>query len=42
MNQKTKDRLINGLVILLFLVLLSGCVWLIVRAMTKWTIKGLG
>jgi hypothetical protein len=42
MNQKTKDRLYNAVIIALFLVILSGCVWWIIHAMTKWKIKGLG
>lgn len=42
MKQKAKDRLFNAMLILLFLVLLSGCAWMIIRTMTKWSIEGLG
>lgn len=42
MNQKTRDRLFNAVLIALFLIVVSGCAWMIVRAMTKWSIKGLG
>lgn len=30
------------MLIALFLIVVSGCAWLIIRTMTKWTIKGLG
>jgi hypothetical protein len=42
MKRKTKDRLVDAVLIALFLAIVSGCAWLIVKAMTRWTVKGLG
>jgi hypothetical protein len=39
---KRKERLGDALLILLFLGILAGCAYAIIRIMTKWTIKGLG
>lgn len=42
MKQRVKDRLIEWLVIALFLGCLAGAVYFILRVMTKWKVPGLG
>jgi hypothetical protein len=42
MNRKTKDRLVDAALIVLFLAIVSACVWFILKAMTKWNVEGLG
>ncbi len=42
MRTRTKDRLISALLILLFLSLIGGSAYFIVRVMTHWNVKGLG
>jgi hypothetical protein len=42
MTTKLKDRIVNWLLILLFLAVIAGSAYGIVRIMTKWTVKGLG
>jgi hypothetical protein len=42
MNRKTKDRLVDAGLIVLFLAIVSACAWLILKAMTRWTVEGLG
>jgi len=42
MRTKTKDRIINALIILLFLAVMGGSAYFIFKTMTHWRIKGLG
>jgi hypothetical protein len=42
MRTKTKDRVINALLILLFLTIMAGSAYFIFRTMTHWRVKGLG
>ena len=42
MNRKTKDRLVDVVLIVLFLAIVSACVWLVFKAMTRWSVEGLG
>jgi len=42
MNRKLKDRVVDWALILLFLTIVSGCAYFIIKTMTKWTIPGLG
>lgn len=42
MKQKIKDRLVEWAVVLMFVVFMSGCVYYIIRIMTRWKVKGLG
>jgi hypothetical protein len=42
MKDKLKSRLVDVLLIGLFLAIVGGCAWLIFKTMTRWTIKGLG
>jgi hypothetical protein len=37
-----KDRIVNLLLILLFLLIMGGSAYLIFKTMTHWNIKGLG
>ncbi len=42
MKNKFKDRLVDVLLVLLFLAVVSGCAYFILKIMTRWRIKGLG
>jgi hypothetical protein len=42
MRTKAKDRIVNLLLILLFLAIVGGSAYFIFRTMTHWRIKGLG
>jgi hypothetical protein len=42
MRTRTKDRLINLLLILFFVGIMAGSGYYIVRIMMHWSIKGLG
>lgn len=42
MNRKSKDRLVDALLILLFLVIAGGAGYWIYRIMIRWSVKGLG
>ena len=42
MKNKFKDRLVDVLLILFFLIAVSGCAYFIFKIMTRWRIKGLG
>lgn len=42
MNRRLKDRLGDALLILLFLAILGGCAYAILKIMTTWKVKGLG
>ena len=42
MRTKTKDRIVNALLILLFLAIMGGSAYFIFKTMTHWRIKGLG
>ena len=42
MKSKVKDRLVDAALILLFLAVIGGSVYAIVRIMTKWKVEGLG
>ncbi len=42
MKPKFKDRIVDVLLILLFLTVVSGCAYFILKLMTRWRIKGLG
>ena len=37
-----KDRIVNALLILLFLAIMGGSAYVIFKMMTHWNIKGLG
>lgn len=37
-----KDRIVNALLILLFLAIMGGAAYFIIKTMTHWNIKGLG
>jgi hypothetical protein len=37
-----KDRIVNALLILLFLAIMGGAAYFIFKTMTHWNIKGLG
>ena len=41
-RNKLKDRLVDLALVLLFLASLAGCVYVIIKIMTRWTVKGLG
>jgi hypothetical protein len=41
-KRKTKDRLVDWLLILLFLAVVSACAYYILRVMMKWKVKELG
>ena len=41
-KRKTKDRLMDWLLILLFLAIVCACGYYIVRVMMKWRVKELG
>ena len=42
MRTKTKDRIVNALLILLFLAVMGGSAYYIFKTMTHWRVKGLG
>jgi len=42
MKTRLKDRIVDALLILLFVAIVAGCACLIFKTMTRWTIKGLG
>jgi hypothetical protein len=42
MKAKLKDRIGDVVLVLLFVAILAGTAYAIVKIMTKWTIKGLG
>lgn len=42
MKAKLKDRVLDVLLILLFLTIIAGSAYLIFKIMTRWTVKGLG
>ena len=42
MKQKLKDRLGDVVLILLFLAVMGGAAYAIVKIMLRWSIKGLG
>ncbi len=42
MKPKLKDRLGDVLLIVVFVAVLAGSAYAIIRTMTKWSIKGLG
>jgi hypothetical protein len=42
MRTKLKDRLINLLLIVLFVGVMGGAAFYIVKVMTHWNVKGLG
>ncbi len=42
MRPKTKDRIVNALLILLFLAIMGGSAYFIFKAMTHWRVEGLG
>jgi len=42
MRRKTKDRIVNVVLILLFLTLMGGFGYLIIRKMIHWNVDGLG
>jgi hypothetical protein len=42
MRRKTKDRIVSALLILLFLGVIGGSAYFIVRTMMHWNAKGLG
>ena len=37
-----KDRIVNALLVLLFLAIMGGSAYFIYKTMTHWNIKGLG
>jgi hypothetical protein len=42
MRRQVKDRLVSALLILLFLAVMGGSAYFIIRVMTHWNAKGLG
>ncbi len=42
MRTKTKDRIVNAILILFFLVIMGGSAYFIYKNMTHWRVKGLG
>ena len=42
MNKRWKDRLVDVALILLFLIIMAGSAYLILKIMTTWRVKGLG
>jgi hypothetical protein len=42
MKHKLKDRLGDAVLILLFLAVLAGCGYAIIKIMLRWSVKGLG
>jgi hypothetical protein len=42
MRTKTKDRIVDALLILLFLGIMGGAAYFIFKTMTHWRVKGLG
>jgi len=42
MRTKTKDRIVNALLILFFLAIMGGAGYFIFKTMTQWHVKGLG
>jgi hypothetical protein len=42
MRTKAKDRILNALLILLFLAIMGGTAYYIFKTMTRWHVKGLG
>jgi hypothetical protein len=42
MRTKTKDRIVNLVLILLFLGIMGGSAYYILKTMTHWRVKGLG
>jgi hypothetical protein len=42
MRPKTKDRIIDWLLVLFFLLIVAGSGYFIIRVMTSWRVKGLG
>lgn len=42
MRRKTKDRILNALLILMFLGIMGGSAYFIFKTMTHWRVKGLG
>jgi hypothetical protein len=42
MRTRIKDRLISALLIILFLAVMSGSAYFIIKVMTRWNVKGLG
>ncbi len=42
MKPKLKDRLGDVVLIIIFLAILAGSAYAVVKIMTKWSIKGLG
>ncbi len=41
-NNKLKDRLIDVSLVLLFLTIIAGCAYIIIKMMTRWSVEGLG
>jgi hypothetical protein len=42
MNRRLKDRLGDALLVVIFVAVLAGCAFAIVKIMTTWKVKGLG
>lgn len=42
MNNKLKDRIVDAVLILIFLTLISATAYAIIKIVTRWTVKGLG
>jgi hypothetical protein len=42
MKTKLKDRLVDLLLIAVFLAVIAGSAYAIIKVMTRWTVKGLG
>ena len=42
MRNQLKDRIINGVLILLFLAIITASAYGLLKIMTQWTVKGLG
>jgi hypothetical protein len=42
MRTRLKDRLIDLLLIVLFMALIAGSAYFIIKVMTTWRVKGLG
>jgi hypothetical protein len=42
MSTRVKDRIINLLLILLFMGIIAGSGYVVFKMMTRWSVKGLG
>ena len=42
MNTKLKSRLVDALLILVFLVVIASCAFFVIKIMTHWKVQGLG